>query len=186
MIATTAQAHDTPSLWARLTYRGPSIDVLHETYAKRRRTDPDAPVYATHQIVIDAPVDRVWEVLGRPEGWAAVDPSIRNVRLEGGVVEDARFKWRNGKTKLSSRFAVVDPHHELSWTGTAMGSNAVHRHVLEPTSDGRTRLLTEESMTGFLVVLFFSRAKLRSGLEQWLSAVAAAAVSPGQVTDSQR
>ena len=108
------------------------------------------------------------------------------MRLEGGAIEGVHFKWQNGKTKLSSRFAVVDPHHELSWTGTAMGSKAVHRHVLEATSDGRTRLLTEESMTGFLEVLFFSRAKLRAGLEQWLGAVAAAAVSPGQVNDWQR
>ena len=135
MIAMTEQAHEhTPSFWKQvhLLAGRPSTCSTRRTRSSRR-TDPDAPIFATHHVVIDAPVERVWEVLSHPDGWTGVDPTIRNVRLEGGVVEGARFTWRNGKAKLASRFAVVDPGHELTWTGHVMGSKVVHRHVLDPT-----------------------------------------------------
>lgn len=138
---------------------------------RQRRTDAAAPIVARQEVVIDAPVDRVWQVLSHPEDWATVDPGISDVHLEGGVVEGARFTWRNGKARLSSRFAVVDPNRELTWTGTTLGAKVVHRHVLTPTDDGRTRLATEESMTGTLLVLVFSRAKLQTALEKWIGAI---------------
>jgi hypothetical protein len=39
-----------------LFYSGPSIEVLHEEYAKRRRIDQAAPVKASGEIRIEAPV----------------------------------------------------------------------------------------------------------------------------------
>ena len=93
------------------------------------------------------------------------------MQLDAGVRPDARFTWVNGRAHLQSRFAVVDVGRELTWTGTSLGVKAVHRHVLEPRGDGTTRLFSEESMAGPLLVLFFSRAKLRAALEKWLRAI---------------
>jgi uncharacterized protein YndB with AHSA1/START domain len=157
--------------WQRLFYAGPSADVLHEDYAKRGRIDDLAPIAARCETVVDAPVERVWELLSQPERWPQFAPEIRDVRLDDGVVEDGRFTWRNGRTKLTSRFAVVNPGHELTWTGTALGSKVVHRHLLAPAPNDRTRLVTEESMAGPLLVLFYSSAKLRASLETWLTAI---------------
>ena len=161
--------------WQRLLYAGPPIEVLYRDYACRGRIDPAAPITAAHEVVIDAPVRRVWQALSRPQRWSDVDADIREVRLDGDVIEGTAFTWRNGRTRLASRFAVVDEERELTWTGVARGAKAVHRHVLTPTDDGRTRLFTEESMSGTGLVLFFSSAKLRAALEKWLSAIAAAA-----------
>ena len=147
--------------WRRLFYTGPSTDVLYEDYARRGRIDELAPISARCETIIDAPIERVWELLSHPQRWEQFASEVRDVRLDDGVVEGGRFTWRNGKTKLSSRFAVVDPGHELTWIGTALGSKAVHRHLLAPTNDDRTRLISEESMAGPLLVLFFSSAKLR-------------------------
>ena len=90
-------------------------------------------------------------------------------------VVGARFTWRNGLTRLTSRFAVVDQERELTWTGSAMGVKVVHRHVLFVAGPDRTRLVTEESMAGVLAVLFFSSPKLETALDRWLGAISSAA-----------
>ena len=163
--------------WHRLFYRGPSTEVLYNEYARQRRIDDMAPITASFEVIIDAPVDRVWELLSRPKEWGDVDPAIRDVRLDGSVVEGARFTWRNGRTRLTSRFAVVDANRELTWIGAALGAKVVHRHVMTPTEHGMTRLYSEESMAGPFLVLLFSSAKLHAALEQWLTAIKSAAQS---------
>ena len=161
--------------WRRLFYTGPSTDVLYEDYARRGRIDDLAPISARCETIIDAPTERVWELLSQPQRWEQFASDVRDVRLDDGVVEGGRFTWRNGRAKLSSRFAVVNPGRELTWTGTALGSKAVHRHLLTPANDDQTRLATEESMAGPLLVLFFSSAKLHASLTTWLAAITAAA-----------
>ena len=48
----------------QLFYSGPSIEVLHEEYAKNGRIDANAPVRASQEIRIEAPVERAWELQG--------------------------------------------------------------------------------------------------------------------------
>jgi hypothetical protein len=48
----------------QLFYSGPSIEVLHEEYAKKGRIDVNAPVRASQEIRIEAPVERAWELQG--------------------------------------------------------------------------------------------------------------------------
>ena len=114
--------HRPLSPWRRLFYTGPSTDVLYEDYARRGRIDDLAPISARCETIIDAPTERVWELLSQPQRWEQFASEVRDVRLDDGVVEGGRFTWRNGKTKLSSRFALVNPGRELTWTGTALGS----------------------------------------------------------------
>jgi hypothetical protein len=160
----------------------PTIDRLHDDYARQHRIDTSAPVTARRELVVDAPVERVWAVLADPRDWHLVDPKIHGVELDGDVAEGTTFRWRNGAVRLRSRFAVVDPLHELTWTGAALGTRAVHRHVLTATTDGRTQLVTEESMGGLAAKLFFSSKKLGHDLEAWLTAIAEVAAR-GRDTD---
>ncbi|MCX5206179.1 SRPBCC family protein [Streptomyces sp. NBC_00237] len=162
----------------RLLYRGPSMEVLHEEYAKKGRLDERAPLSGAYEIRIEAPLERVWTLLSEPANWPSIDPAIHGVTVEsssGGAEVDARFTWVNGRNRIRSRFAVIDPGKELVWTGLAAGAKAVHRHVLEATDDGATLVRTEESMGGPLLVLFFSDAKLHRVLEKWLKGLKKAA-----------
>lgn len=159
----------------RLLHTGPSIDTLHDQFAKKRRIDAGASVRASADVTIDAPIERVWAILSDVSGWPSVEPGIHDVALESGVTVDARFTWANGKTRIRSRFAVVDTCREITWTGQASGSRAVHRNVLEANADGTTRVTSEESMSGPLLPLFFNDAKLKAALETWLRAVRTAA-----------
>ena len=159
----------------RLLYRCPSIEALHQQYAKRERIDTRAPVTAAGEVEIDAPVQRVWELLADPMAWPSFAPEVHDVHLDAPAAVDTRFTWANGRSRIKSRFAVVDPGREITWTGVSSGFKAVHRHLLEATSDGATRVRSEESIAGSLLVLFYSSAKLQAGIEAWLTGLKTAA-----------
>jgi Polyketide cyclase / dehydrase and lipid transport len=105
----------------QLFYSGPSIEVLHEEYAKKGRIDEEAPVEAFHEVRIEAPVERVWELLSDVPGWGTWYPDVHDVHLDSGVKADARFTWTNGKARIKSTFAVVDEEREITWTGVSWG-----------------------------------------------------------------
>ncbi len=169
-----------------LLYRGPALDVLHEDYAKRGRVDELAPVAAARSIRVEAPPDRVWRVLAAVAAWPSVDPAITRVELPGGVAVDAPFTWSNGRSRIRSRFAVVDPGRELTWTGVSGGARAVHRHVLRPGTGGATELASTESMAGPLLTLLYGSAELDQGMLAWLEAVKSAAEGGTEPTAEQR
>ena len=126
-------------------------------------------------MTIDAPVERVWALLSQPQSWPDIDADIGDVQVSGPVNAGTRFTWRNGRTRMASRFAVVDAGHDLTWTGSALGAKVVHRHVLTAVDDGTTQLFSEESMAGPLLVLLYSSRKLDGALLEWLTAIKAAA-----------
>jgi carbon monoxide dehydrogenase subunit G len=160
-------------MFQEMRYRGPSLDELHEDYAKRHQIDEAAPIRSAHEVEIASPAERVWALLADPAGWSALDPAIHDVRVagDGAIAVDTRFTWVNGRTKIASRFAVVEPLQELTWTGSAMRSRATHRHLLTPREDGTTLLRTEESMAGTLLGLFYNSAKLHAELTRWLDSI---------------
>jgi hypothetical protein len=159
----------------KLFYVGPPLRVLHEEYAKNGRIDRQAPVTTADVVDIQAPRERVWDLLATPTGWETIDPAIHDVHLAGSVVADAPFTWANGQARMRSRFAVVDPGRELTWTGTSMGFKVVHRHLLDDGLGGGTRLTCEESMAGPLLTLIYGEPKLRGALKKWLTALKTAA-----------
>jgi hypothetical protein len=160
---------------SHLLYRGPSLLALHEQYAKQGRIDERAAVTATRSVRVDAPPRRVWQVISAAEAWPDVATDISWIDLPGGVAPDAAFVWVNGRARIRSRFAIVEPLRELTWTGVSSGARAVHRNVLNALNDHETQLQSEESMAGPLLTLFYSSDKLSAALEDWLMAVKAAA-----------
>jgi polyketide cyclase/dehydrase/lipid transport protein len=155
----------------KLLYRGPALDVLHSDYAMRGRIDPGAPVTARREVLIAAPAQIVWELLSAPPRWRDINPAIHDVRMDGEVAAGTRFTWRNGMARMRSRMAVVNPQREISWTGVSAGIRAVHRHLLTKTGETSTSLLSEESMSGPFLPLYFGSTKLATTLEAWLGAI---------------
>lgn len=154
----------------KLFYTGPSLATLHEEYAKKRRIDEAAPLTTASSIVVNAPVERVWEAMSDLRSWPTWNPAIHMLDL-GAVMPDAPFTWRLGGATVRARFAVVDPGRELTWTGLSLVFKAVDRHVLEPVPGGRTRVTVEESLAGPLLPLIYGTSRLRRGHEQWLTAL---------------
>lgn len=95
------------------------------------------------QIVLEAPVDEVWEAITDPEqlaGWFANEVEL-DVREGGG----GWFRWANGETREAS-VDTVEPHRRLGFTWAEPGEDASRVDLtLEEEADGATRLTVVES-----------------------------------------
>jgi hypothetical protein len=156
-------------------YAGPSISRLHQDYAKQGRIDDRAAVTTTCEAEIKAPAQKVYELIASPAGWPDFDPAVKDVTIDGPAAVDKAFKWAKGSSRFTSRFAVLRPGREVTWTGTALWLKVVHRHLLEATAEDVTRVRCEESMSGLMLGLFYSSDKLQADLITWLNAVKAGA-----------
>lgn len=152
-------------------YAGPSLERLHNQYAKAGRIDLEAPIQAHDTIVINAPASRVWKVLSDAQQWPAWFPGVTSVHLGAEVGPDVAFTWENSGSDIKSMFAVVNPDKELSWTGTSFGTKAIDRHVLEVIDVNHTRVFNEESMGGPLLTLLYSSQTLQHDMKKFLQAL---------------
>ncbi|WP_372346864.1 SRPBCC family protein [Streptomyces sp. KL116D] len=161
------------SLLGRVLYRGPSLDELRQHYAKGGLIDDRAPVTAVSRVRIEAPPATVWRLLHDLPGWPSWVPGVTSVRQgPKGTVPDEQFRWKLGGMPIRSTLAVVEPLQELCWTGVLAGTRAVHRFRLTTVDGGHaTDVLSEESIGGPLIALYFPSAKLRTVLQDWLEAL---------------
>ncbi|MET8340381.1 SRPBCC domain-containing protein [Streptosporangium canum] len=155
---------------SKLFYRGPSLPTLHADYAARHRIDTGAPVTSESSVIIDATPAQVWEVMADLRNWPAWAPGYEVLELDE-MAPGAEFRWRLGGVRIKSRFAVVAPDRELTWSGVVFGYKAVDQQVLEALPGGRTRVTMRESLAGPLVSLFFGVDKLRAGHDRYLAAL---------------
>jgi hypothetical protein len=156
---------------SKLFYVGPSLSTLHEGFAKRHRIDAGAPVTSSSDVVIERSPSTVWRVLVDLRGWSRWAPA--QVVAVNEVHPDATFTWRLNGVTIQSKFAVVDPERELTWTGRFFGYRAVDRQTLNDLGGGRTRVTLEESLAGPLLSLLYPAAKLKENHEKWLTSLKA-------------
>ena len=74
------------------------------------RIDDEAPVKASHEDLVEAPVERVWGLLSDAPGWGVSGaPDVHEVRVDSAVTADARFVWKNGMARsLLGRVTTLD------------------------------------------------------------------------------
>jgi hypothetical protein len=132
------------------------------------RVDEYAPVVAKREIAVAAKPELVWELLTEVDHWAGWNPDVTSASqpdLRAGGV----FRWKAGTVPVTSTLCEVEPPRVLGWTGTSMGTRAVHVWRLRPDGD-RTIARTEESWTGVLARLLpgVMRRRLHRALDTWL------------------
>jgi uncharacterized protein YndB with AHSA1/START domain len=145
-----------------------------DALASQGQIDDNAPVKASTEIVVAAPIDKVWKVLSDIDGWPKWQPAISSAESAGPLKAGTEFTWRTGATRIKSRLALVAPNTDLSWTGKAFGAKAIHVWHLKAV-DGGTLVSTRESLTGFMLRMFYSSKKLANSQKEWLQALKRAA-----------
>lgn len=131
--------------------------------------DPTAPAVARREILIHAPVEKVWQIQSDIENWSAWQPDIASAKLNGGLKTGATFRWKAQGLNITSRLHTVEPPRRLGWTGIAIGMSAIHNWTFEAHGDA-TLAVSEESLSGWLtrLMLFFDPRFLEKSLEATL------------------
>jgi hypothetical protein len=146
-----------------------------EELARSGRIRDDAPVKASLQLTIHAPVEKVWALLTDVNHWPKWQPDISQAAMKGPLQSGTDFSWTIGGTSIHSRIAVVQPSAQFGWTGKAFGARAIHIWKLSRLPDRQTMVTVEESMTGFLLTVFYSSKKLQKSDQRWLDRLKLAA-----------
>jgi len=136
-----------------------------------------AAFHAVNRLEIDAPRERVWAWLARPDLWPSYYPNSRLVRhLEGPWPEvelGSRFRWLTFGALITSEIVECEPTERIAWNAKGIGSRGHHGWLLEKRRGG-CRLVTEETQRGWGIRLV--RPALRPLMlryhQRWLEGLA--------------
>jgi hypothetical protein len=116
------------------------------------------------EIEIDAPAERVWQLLTDFENMPDWSPSMDEIKGEPvtGARLEIRFASPNGKggMRLKPRVLKAEPNRELRWLGHVVIPglfDGEHIFTIEPLDGDRVRFVQRERFTGLLVP-FLSRS----------------------------
>lgn len=131
-----------------------------------KEIDVNAPLSARKEIIIEASIEKVWNIQTDIEGWQKWQPDISAARLDSTISEGSGFHWKAKGLDIVSRFHTVEPQRQIGWTGVSLGMFAIHNWTFEP-QGSRTRVVTEESLSGWLTRLMklFDLKYLEKSLE---------------------
>ncbi len=109
------------------------------------------------EIEIDAPAERVWQVLTDFAKFPEWNPFIRQMSGEARV--GARLQIRIGASgtramSFRPKMLNVEPNRELRWLGRVLIPglfNGEHSFTIEPLDEKRVRFVQHEKFTGLLV-----------------------------------
>lgn len=133
---------------------------------------------ASDPLEIEAPAERVWDILVDFERYGEWNPFTTrveaNLEIGSPVMLHVRLGWLN--RKQPERIETVEPPHLLAW-GTTMGHpvllSALREQRLETLSETRCRYLTTDATSGLLtplVALLFGRL-IRQGFNDMAAAL---------------
>ena len=129
----------------------------------------NAPVFARKEIIINAPIEKVWQTQSDIKAWPTWQPDIATAKLDGDLKAGATFRWKAQGLTIRSRLHTVEPDRRIGWTGTALGVYAIHNWTFKAYGE-TTRAITEESLSGWLTRLMklFNPHFLEKSLEATL------------------
>jgi uncharacterized protein YndB with AHSA1/START domain len=64
-------------------------------------------------VEIDAPIEKVWEILTNPQTWPQWFPGIEEVSGFTDVVENAQFEWKDEGRTGRGTIVKLEPHKRL-------------------------------------------------------------------------
>jgi Polyketide cyclase / dehydrase and lipid transport len=148
-----------------------------ETRGWPASAQPDTShVYAHNEILVQAPVDRVWDWLVHAESWPRWYRNSRHVVLpaaQSTLAHNTIFAWTTFGVRLTSQVVTFEAPTRIGWTWWRRGAWGYHAWLLEQ-EGASTRVVTEESQCGPVPFLFsiVLRRMLLIGHGHWLRQLA--------------
>ena len=104
----------------------------------------EAPVITRDEMVIDAPIETIWQIQTDVANWPSWQPDVDGTQVDAPLVVGSVFHWQTQGVDIASTVAEVEAPHRIVWVGPARGIVAVHVWTLHPHDDG-VRVRTAES-----------------------------------------
>lgn len=148
---------------------------MSSSYQVSKNIHKNAPVVTKLQIVINAPIDRVWKVFADVNRWPQWQKEIPESKINGAFEAATSFDWKTHGLTIHSTFHTVENNAKVGWSGPAFGSFAIHNWYFIKQGN-KTVVKVEESMEGWLVWLLRGQFQSvnKGSLVYWLKALKAA------------
>jgi uncharacterized protein YndB with AHSA1/START domain len=118
------------------------------------------PVRALEEIVIQAPIETVWETLTGLDAWPKFRPGSRLREIGGAIDVDRSMLWKFGPLTMAAKLVELDSPQTIVWTARAFGVAAARGWHLSRVN-GQTQVHTEELWKGPVTAIFPRRCKQR-------------------------
>lgn len=125
-----------------------------------------APVIARHEILIDAPIERVWNTLTSINDWRKWQSSISFVQIDSYPEKGVSFNWVSDGITFHSTIHTNRYLKTFGWTGTTWGAQAIHNwHFIQ--EGEKTKVTVVESLQGILVQILtgYFQDNLNTGMQ---------------------
>ncbi|MGW2839910.1 SRPBCC family protein [Streptomyces sp. NPDC001493] len=134
--------------------------------------DTTAPVITREDIVIHAPLERIWRIQTDVGSWPQWQPDVSEATkvTRGPLRPGSVFRWSvEGLSGIESTVRQVEPGRRIVWGGPAQGITAVHVWTFTQRADG-VHVHTEESWAGEPVDAATPalQAALDASLDHWV------------------
>ncbi|GAA4160799.1 hypothetical protein GCM10022217_25430 [Chryseobacterium ginsenosidimutans] len=139
------------------------------SYSVSESINKEAPVKTYQEITINAPAQKVYQIMSDIDHWTDWYSDVEDPKLNGPFKKGSSFDWKSGGLTIHSTLHTVQPGHKIGWSGKAFGAFAIHNWSFTE-HDGKTTVKVEESMEGWLVSLMnktFQKG-LENSLQIWL------------------
>ncbi len=111
-----------------------------------------APLQAHQEILIDAPLDKVWGLQTAIAHWPNWQPDISVAALDGPLQTGSVFRWKAKGLKIVSTLHTVEPPRQIGWTGDSLGMFAIHNWTFAAQGQ-QTKVISDESLSGWMARL---------------------------------
>lgn len=135
--------------------------------AKEGKIDEDASLTDRQSIIINAPIDEVWQYLIDVEKWPNWNTDIQWVKMDSNS-EGGQFTWNVNGKNIQSKIENASKPNTLSWVGKSGWVKSIFLWTLDEIDENQTVVSVEESLQGFMLFLFMNHQKLHSNLLHWL------------------
>jgi hypothetical protein len=109
--------------------------------------DHGAPVISREEMLIEAPVETVWNLHVGINAWTTWRADVDSAQLADTFAVGSAFRWQTAGLHITSTIMHVIPFSRTAWGGPADGIDGVHVWEFSPRDNG-VLVRTRESWSG--------------------------------------
>lgn len=112
-----------------------------------------ALVVSRHEMLIEAPIEKVWERLTSINNWIDWQSSVSYTQIDSPPEKNVSFVWVSDGISFYSTIHTNKKFESFGWIGTTWGAQAIHNWHFTKEED-KTKVIVEESLQGLFIYIF--------------------------------